>query len=290
MKRPMTIAGILMALLAVTGAVFLRYQSGRERTSQSDAAADTVTTKSAPAISSIAPNRARVIHVLVALCDNQYQGIVPVPARIGNGDDPENNLYWGAAFGIKTFFGKSADWSLAARIANPTPQILDRCIFNHKTQSVFLIADAYRGREIKQCAQDFLEYAAAKRVEPLQAGATEISGGAAADLIVYVGHNGLMDFELTQYPDGPAENSRDAIILACASKQYFEGPLRRTGARPLLWTTGLMAPEAYILKAAVDGWIRNEAGESIRARAARAYNTYQKCGMAGATRLFATGL
>ena len=55
-------------------------------------------------------NSAKVIHVLVALCDNENQGIVPVPAFLGNGEDPTKNLYWGAAFGVKTFFGKSKSW------------------------------------------------------------------------------------------------------------------------------------------------------------------------------------
>src|SRR5262245_12901887 len=32
-------------------------------------------------------NTSRVIHVLVALCDNVNQGIVPVPPRLGNGED-----------------------------------------------------------------------------------------------------------------------------------------------------------------------------------------------------------
>ncbi len=40
----------------------------------------------------------RTIHVFVALADNQNQGIVPVPAALGNGEDPERNLYWGSAF------------------------------------------------------------------------------------------------------------------------------------------------------------------------------------------------
>ncbi|MBS1655648.1 MAG: hypothetical protein JSU05_12430, partial [Bacteroidetes bacterium] len=40
----------------------------------------------------------KTIHVFVALCDNKYQGIVPVPAKIGNGQDPANNLYWGCSF------------------------------------------------------------------------------------------------------------------------------------------------------------------------------------------------
>src|SRR5262249_18687883 len=54
----------------------------------------------------------RTIHVFVALADNQNQGIVPVPARLGNGLDATHNLYWGAAAGVKTFFARSPDWAL----------------------------------------------------------------------------------------------------------------------------------------------------------------------------------
>ena len=35
----------------------------------------------------------KTIHVFVALCDNENQGIVKVPAVIGNGQDARNNLY-----------------------------------------------------------------------------------------------------------------------------------------------------------------------------------------------------
>src|SRR5262249_55809842 len=59
-------------------------------------------------------NSGKLIHVLVALCDNERQGIVPVPARIGDGDDPANNLYWGARFGVKTFFKRANDWKSIA--------------------------------------------------------------------------------------------------------------------------------------------------------------------------------
>lgn len=37
----------------------------------------------------------RVIHVLVALCDNEHQGIVPVSADLGNGDNPAINRIGG---------------------------------------------------------------------------------------------------------------------------------------------------------------------------------------------------
>lgn len=48
----------------------------------------------------------QTIHVMVALCDNQYQGIVKVPKGIGNGQDPNSNLYWGCGYGIRTFLKK----------------------------------------------------------------------------------------------------------------------------------------------------------------------------------------
>lgn len=57
-------------------------------------------------------------------------------------------------------------------------------------------------------------------------------------------------------------------MLCCISKRYFAAPLRASGTNPLLWTTGLMAPESYILKAAIDGWLAGESGEQIRTRAA----------------------
>jgi len=47
-----------------------------------------------------------------------------------------------------------------------------------------------------------------------------------------------------------------------------------------------MAPEAYTLEAAVEGWIARENAEQIRERAARAYDKYQKCGLKAAGRLF----
>jgi hypothetical protein len=61
----------------------------------------------------------RTVHVFVALADNQNQGIVPVPARLGNGLDPDNNLYWGAAAGVKTFFTRSPDWRVISCVPKP---------------------------------------------------------------------------------------------------------------------------------------------------------------------------
>ena len=87
----------------------------------------------------------RTVHVFVALADNEHQGIVPVPARLGNGDDPDHNLYWGSAYGVKTFFGRSSDWERTSCRKAPRAAILERCVFKNRGANVYLVADAYRG-------------------------------------------------------------------------------------------------------------------------------------------------
>lgn len=235
----------------------------------------------------------RTVHVFVSLADNENQGIVPVPARLGNGFDPVHNLYWGAAAGVKTFFARSPNWMLLHCSPQPNPHVLERCVFKHRTAEVFLVADAYRGNEIRQAILDFFDAAAGGTPETItvQSDSHEVSVSArrGANVVAYVGHDGLMDFQLSVVLRKRDENHRDAIILACASKQYFAEALKASGAYPLLWTTNLMAPEAYTLEAALEGWINHENNEQIRERAAAAYDKYQKCGLRGAHRLFSTG-
>lgn len=241
-------------------------------------------------------NSVSVIHVFVALCDNVNQGIVPVAPSLGNGDDPARNLYWGAAFGVKTFFTKSREWQpvTTETVSHKSSSVvLDRIVFKHRQHQAFLVAEAYRGISIKQATEDFLAAAAGVPGESMKLSLAgkevELHLGGSANLIAYIGHNGLMDFQLSAFPKKRDEEKREAIILACASKSYFSDPLRVTGAKPLLWTTNLMAPEAYILSAAAEGWLNREDDEEIRLRAANAYHKYQNCGLRAASRLFATG-
>lgn len=203
-----------------------------------------------------------------------------------------HNLYWGAAAGVKTFFARSPDWLVVICVQRPKAEILERYVFKHRKSYVYLVADAYRGDEIRQAILDFFDAAAGSSPENIivttasPAGTLTARGG--SNLVAYVGRDGLMDFRLPLVPK-KNELHRDAIMLACASKRYFPDALRASGAYPLLWTTNLMAPEAYTLKAALDGWIAGENNEQIHERAAAVYDKYQKCGSRGARRLFATG-
>lgn len=254
------------------------------------------TPPAAPKVAPYAPgtvakirNAALVIHVLVALCDNENQGIVPVPAHLGNGEDTEKNLYWGAAYGVRTFFSKSKNWKKVAEFQDPKPNVLERIVFKHNMHNVYLVADACRGSRMKATIDDFFSAVSGKEFENVVLSDLTLQVLGSANMVAFVGHNGLMDAKLETPPKKYDDEKRDAVILACASRNYFSKHLRDTGAEPLLWTSNLMAPEAYILHDAIEGWVRNETGQQVRVRAAAAYARYQKISQRAAQNLLVTG-
>ncbi len=229
------------------------------------------------------------IHVFVALCDNANQGIVKVPESLGNGQEPKSNLYWGAAFGVKSFFRyKTSDWEYLKAIPTDNPKVLERIIFKHKTKDAYLLADAYDGKHIQSCILDFLVASNGQNPIQINQNGSSITFGGGSGLLAYIGHDGLMEFQVKPR-FASVDKPIDVIILACYSKSYFSDLLKQAGANPLLWTTHLMAPEAYTLKSAIDGWMDGETGTQIDERAAQIYNQYQKCGINGARNLFTTG-
>ncbi|MFT6279368.1 MAG: hypothetical protein ACJAU0_002196 [Flavobacteriales bacterium] len=232
----------------------------------------------------------KTVHVFVALCDNVNQGIVPVPEKIGNGQDPANNLYWGCGYGIKSFFKlKTTEWIFQKMVPSTNDIVLERALFKHKTENCFMLAEAYDGKFIKACTEDFLRASNRQNEMVVDADGTQLKFGGRSDLIAYIGHDGLMDFDVDLTYEAVEETPPEIIILACYSKKFFAPEILSSQAKPLLWTTHLMAPEAYTLKAALDGWLLGESGAEIDERAAQAYHQYQKCGISGARNLFTTG-
>ncbi len=238
-----------------------------------------------------------VVHVVVALCDNANQGIVPVPKALGNGQDPEGNLYWGALYGVQTHLPRAAGWTKLGARKSGDNRILDRAVFfatvdrDGTSVPVYVVADAWDGAHIREALQAYLNMAAGNSAQTVElnngTSQLKLRAGGSAHLVVYVGHNGLMDFSMEPSSDSPPDApAKSAVVLACASKSYFLDHLRAAGAHPLLLTTGLMAPEAYTLDAAIRSWIREGTTAAVIQAAAEAYDHYQKCGIGAAQRLF----
>jgi hypothetical protein len=176
----------------------------------------------------IAKQKIKTVHVYVALCDNKYQGIAPVLARLGDGDRPSTNLYWGAFAGVKNFFKKRKDWVLLKSVKKPSSYILERCLFKHKTKNVYMLADAYRGKEIKRSIHDFLKAAAGQKTTRFTYKTNQLAFAGRSNLVSYVGHDGLMEFEIKNPPRKKNNKKREVIILSCVSKINFKSYIVRT--------------------------------------------------------------
>lgn len=230
----------------------------------------------------------KTIHIFVALCDNKYQGIVPVGAKMGNGQDPNTNLYWGWGYGVRTHFKNSKEWKFL-RLQKLDSIRLERIVFKHATKNYYLVADAYDGQYIKQCTKEFLYGCSGQNKDTIQIDNRTIGISGNSKLLCYIGHDGLMDFQLNESFANTDNKERDCIILACISRTYFTPVLKETKAYPLLWTSGLMGPEAYTVHDAITGYVNNESNEEIRTRAALAYSKYTKCSFKAARNLLVTG-
>ena len=220
----------------------------------------------------LSPARAetKTIEVFVALCDNATQGIAPVPEKIGDGDVPAANLYWGCSDGMSALFKKSPKWKLAKTEREGLEPVLERLTFKHATRDCTLVAHAYRGSRIKDCISDYFA-AIAKR---------------GADLVCFVGHNGLMEFDVAIPTPADGERAVDAIALCCVSDRFFKAPLHRLGARPVLLTRQLMYPGAFVIHDVTEKWLAGGTRADFRAAAGRAMAKNQKISVRAATGIF----
>ncbi len=107
------------------------------------------------------------------------------------------------------------------QFANPKENVLERIIFKHKTQNVYLVADAYRGSKMKETINDFFSAITGEILENVKAENETLQILGSANVVAFVGHDGLMDFKLEKELIKKDEDKRDAIVLACASRQLF---------------------------------------------------------------------
>jgi len=222
-----------------------------------------------------APQQARVI---VSLADNQHQGIVPIPSKLGNGQDPFNNLYWGALYGAKTYFKRKSAWSLKSTNLNHTA-ILDAFELGH---------DAYPSAKITFEAWD-----GAKQKQAVKAYLSDLRDSKSDNqLVCFVGHNALMDLFVANIPalketqSSNQNRHRKGAVIACRSASYFEPHHDALGVESYVMTRGLMAPEAYVLDGFLLSWLKGLSSNSARLEAAKKYAEYQKIPIRNANWLF----
>lgn len=78
----------------------------------------------------------------------------------------------------------------------------------------------------------------------------------------------------------------DAIILCCLSARWFKPHLEALKVSPVLTTEQFMYPGSFLLRDALEVWLRGGSRSAIRLAAARAYATNQKISVKAAAGVF----
>ncbi len=219
----------------------------------------------------------KTIRVIVSLADNTHQGIVPIKASLGNGQDPKNNLYWGAMYGVKSYFKRQTGWSVTKTdTTHFNPHVLEALNFHIKDQPFIGYAEAWDGAHQKEATEYFMKLL----LRPEDS------------LTIFVGHNPLMDVDV-DFPRFAAKHAaqnknleRKFAVIGCQSKAYFEKGIAATGHTPYVLTNGNMAPEAYVVEAIIRAWLESKPAQTAREYAAKAYAKYQKIPLKNANWLF----
>ncbi|MGC3988658.1 MAG: hypothetical protein QM796_03020 [Chthoniobacteraceae bacterium] len=214
----------------------------------------------------------KTIGVFVALADPKHTGIEQLPLSIGDGDNAGTNLYWGNDEGVRGVFDRSRKWKLVDQKETPQAElVLSRRVYRRIGGNMVLIAHAFRGAAMKQCIQAYEDAVAHGRY----------------DLVVFVGHDGLMD----TWQPGPLKapdqkKTPDCAALCCLSEEFMAKRLQAAGGHSILLTTQRMYPGAFILEAILDPWNAGKGTKDLRESAATAYAQNQKISTRAALGVF----
>lgn len=233
-----------------------------------------------------------VITVHVALCSNK--SIWCGNKKLGNGDNPRTNLYWGGASGFTAWFRhRRRAYKQVFRDAGDGKVILDRVVYHRRVKwlskrwrrlgvskpfDIYLVGLAYRGRYIGKAVDALIRQTAtgAGVALKLKTGKTLAIGGR-GHLVGYAGHNYLMDTGgRWKWPKITRKLPVGYFMLACMSAQYVAPKLTHKLTHAVLLTRVLMYPGAFTIDGIVRALSHAQPQRWVFRRACAYYARYSK--------------
>ena len=232
-----------------------------------------------------------VVEVHVPLCDSS---IIPCGnAKLGDGENPETNLYWATTPGFGRWFKRRGSGWTRVQLADADTgdkDVLALHVYRRTIRTpaawkkrgapdqfeLDLVVRAWRGTAIDRAlavySQDISGGAA--RTVKLDGGGT-LAAGSAAQIVAWVGHNRLMDLTSFEWPK-PAETAQGTIAIACHTAAYMEANVPAQARVPLLMTRDFLFSNAAPLEATVLAFANGKGYAAMRSDATVAYAGVQK--------------
>jgi hypothetical protein len=241
-------------------------------------------------IADVAAGKPLVVEVHVPLCDNTI--IRCGNAKLGDGDNPDTNLYWSTTPGFGEWFArKKSGWKrVAKRTDTGDRDILALHVYRRTVATpaawqkrgapakleIDIVIHGWRGKAIDRA---LAAYAAdvsgsSARTITLDDG-TKLDAGGAAQIVAWVGHNRLMDLDGYAWPE-PGTQKKGTIAIACHTAAYMEDEVPAATRVPLLMTRDFLFANAAPLEAAVLSFAAGGGYADIRLASATAYAGVQE--------------
>ena len=227
-------------------------------------------------IDDLAAGKPLVVEVHVPLCDNSI--IACGNAKLGDGDNPDTNLYWWTTPGFGTWFARrGSGWTRTTNLkAGETGDADVLALHVNKRTVAAPAAWKKRGAPAKFEIQIRVRAWRGTAIDrALAAYAADVSGASPAQIVAWVGHNRLMDVDTYQWPK-PGADIKGTIAIACHTAAYMEEPVPASTRVPLLMTRDFLFSNAAPLEATVLAFAAGGSYAEIRLAAATAYAGVQK--------------
>ena len=256
-------------------------------------------------IEDITAGKPLVVEVHVPLCDNTI--IACGNAKLGDGDNPETNLYWSTTPGFGSWFNrKNGGWKRVLKLREGETgdkDVLALHVYRRTANTpaawrkrgappkmeIDIVVHGWRGTAIDRALAAYaadisgegsrtitLNKADERRTRSSAASDAKdgdkstLEAGGAAQIVAWVGHNRLMDLEPFQWP-APGKATKGTIAIACHTAAYMEDNVPSATRVPLLMTRDFLFANAAPLEAAVLAFASGGSYSKIRLDAATAY-------------------
>ncbi|CAN5919692.1 hypothetical protein BH11MYX3_BH11MYX3_17300 [soil metagenome] len=243
-------------------------------------------------IADITAGKPLVVEVHVPLCESTI--IACGNKKLGDGDNPDTNLYWSTTQGFGEWFvRKGSGWKRMLQqtaASSGDADILAVHVYRRTVATpaawkkrgaparleIDIVVHGWRGTAIDRALAAFAADVSGSvaRTLTLDDGST-LSAGGAAQIVAWVGHNRLMDLDTFQWPR-PGTMTKGAIAIACHTAAYMEEAVPSATRVPLLMTRDFLFANAAPLEATVLAFAAGGDYARIRLDAATAYAGVQK--------------
>lgn len=233
-----------------------------------------------------------VVEVHVPLCDSSI--IACGNAKLGDGDNPETNLYWSTTPGFGEWFARrGSGWKRVLKQSGKDTgdaDVLAIHVYRRtmtapaawrkagapKTYELDIVVHGWRGKAIDRALAAYAADVSGKGTREITlADHTKLVAGGAAQLVAFVGHNRLMDLDTFEWPAAGA-SAKGTIAIACDTAPYMKREVPAATRVPLLMTNDLLFANAAPLEAAVLAFATGGGYAQIRTDATTAYADVQK--------------